>query len=122
MKLYALMLLCVCTVIYSLAWPDPIAHRGAIAFSISVYTTSDNTPMRTRVWPCKSTVACLCPLHYHMGTSILSLLYCYQNFQYLCSIIHLMSTNSASADNAPVSTKFKSLDKFLTLNCDNAHY
>ena len=97
---YALMLLCVCTVIYNLAWPNPIAYRDAIAFSISVYTANDNASMQTRVWPCESTVACLCPLHYHMGISILSLLYCYQNFQYLCSTIHLMSTNSASADNA----------------------
>ena len=97
---YALMLLCVCTVIYSLAWPDPIICRDAIAFSISVYTANNNAPMQTRVWPCESTVACLCPLHYHMGTSTLLLLHCYQNFQYLYSTIHLMSTNSASADNA----------------------
>ena len=96
----ALMLLCVCTVIYSLARPDPIICRGAIAFSISVYTANNNASMQTRVWPYESTVACLCPLHYHMGTTILLLLHCYQNFQYLCSTIHLMSTNSASADNA----------------------
>ena len=37
------MLLYVCMVVYSLAWPDPILRRGAIAYSISAYTTSNNT-------------------------------------------------------------------------------
>ena len=48
---YALMLLYVCMVIYSLTQPDFISCRGAIACSISAYTASDNTLMRSRVWP-----------------------------------------------------------------------
>ena len=47
---YALMLLYVCTIIYNLAWPDPILRRGTIACSISAYTASDNTSMWTRAW------------------------------------------------------------------------
>ena len=42
---YTLMLLYVYMIIYSLTWPDPILHRGAIACSISAYTASDNTSM-----------------------------------------------------------------------------
>ena len=42
---YALMLLYICTVIYSLAWPDPSSHRGTIACSISAYTANDNAPL-----------------------------------------------------------------------------
>ena len=74
---YPLMLLYIYTVIYNLACPDPILCRDAIACSISAYTASDNAPMWTRVCPMR--LCHLCPLHYHMGTSILLLLSCYQN-------------------------------------------
>ena len=51
---YALMLLYICMVIYSLEWPDPISRRDTITCSISAYTANDNAPMRTRVWPCET--------------------------------------------------------------------
>ena len=41
---YALMLLYICTIIYSLAWPDLGSHRGAIACN-SAYAASNNAPM-----------------------------------------------------------------------------
>ena len=56
-----------------------------------------------------------------MDISIPSLLSCYQIFQYVCPTIHHVSANSASADNVSHEYKFKSLDTFLTLKCDNAH-
>ena len=43
-------------------------------------------------------------------------------FQYVGPIIHHVNTNSASADNASREYKFKSLNTFLTLKCDNEHY
>ena len=115
---YALMLLYVWTVVYSLAWPDPISFRGAIACSIRAYTTSDNIPMLTRVW--RSKTSRLCFLHWHM---LQSRRFCLaaKIFQYVCPIIHHVSTNSESADNASHEYNFKSLDTFLTLKCDNAH-
>ena len=48
---YAQTLLYVCTVIYSLTWPDHLSRRGAIACSISAYAASKNALMQPRVWP-----------------------------------------------------------------------
>ena len=39
------MLLYICMVIYSVAVPDPISRRSAIACIISAYSTSKNAPI-----------------------------------------------------------------------------
>ena len=43
-------------------------------------------------------------------------------FQHVCQTIHHVNTNSTSADNASHEYKFKSLNTFLTLKCDNEQY
>ena len=83
---YTLMLLYICMIIYSLAWPDPISRRGTITCSSyrSAYNASDNASMRTRAWCHKTRL--FMPLHYIMDTSIPSLLSCYQNLLRLSDI------------------------------------
>ena len=103
---------------FSLAWPYSVSRRGAITCSISAYSTSDNAPMRTRVWRCKTRSFMPSALpHGHFNRFCLPI----KIFQYVCPTIHHVSTNSASADNASRQHKFKLLDTFLTLQCDKAH-
>ena len=117
-----LMLLYVCTVIYSLAWPDPISRRAlSLAVLVSILQAIISL---CELGSSPARLGRLCPLYYHMETSIPSHHFCpaIKIFQYICPIIHHMSTNSAFVDSASREYKFKSLDTFLTLKCDNAHY
>ena len=95
-------------------------RRGDIACSISTYTTSDNGLCKLGSGATRLVVYALCittwtPQSHRFYLAV-------KIFQYICPTIYHVSTNSGSADNASHEYKFKSLDTFLTLKCDNSHY
>ena len=98
-----------------------LTQGGTIACSINAYSTSDNAPMRTRVWRQKTRLFMPSALphgHFNLIASVLLS----KSFDTSCPTVHHVSTISASADKASHEYKFKSLDTCLTLKCDNAHY
>ena len=106
---------------FSLTCPDPISCRGTIACSITAYSASDNA---SGVWRHKTRSFMPSALPYGHFIPIASVLVSKSFNMSLRQMakIHHVSTNSASADSASCEYKFKSLDTFLTLNCNNVHY
>ena len=121
---YTLMLYYTFAWSFSITWPDPISCRGTIACSISAYSASDNAPMQTGVWRHKTRSFMPSALPYGHFNPIASVLLSksFNTSLRQMATIHHVSTNSASADSASLEYKFKSLDTFLTLNCNNVHY